>query len=50
MLKQYIMEDTLKEKTCELFGRHAVFLNNPRLCRFESALGSALLYNNFLYR
>ena len=50
MLKQYIMEDILKEKTCELFGRHAVFLNNPRLCRLESALGSALLYNNFLYR
>ena len=29
---------------------HTVFLNNPRLCRFESGLGSALLYNNFLYR
>lgn len=49
MLKQYIVEYTLKERTCELFGRHAVFLNNPRLCRFESALESALLYNNFLY-
>lgn len=49
MLKQYIVEYTLKERTCELFGRHAVFLNNQRLCRFESALESALLYNNFLY-
>ena len=39
MLKQYIAEDTLKERTCELFGRHAVFLNNPRLCRFDLLSG-----------